>query len=135
MREVQDTSTAYDSSLGGRDQTDRFDEHYEDLDHKRDKLRKNMKRQNFSVQNDTDVKSALNTVGWNAGSDNMKNMVEWLFFDAENGNPIETISAFHNICDDYGKQDFGGDERFVTDKRGFCRIFELMTEEINVLTR
>lgn len=134
MREVQDTTSAYDSSTGHRDLTDYYNDLWEDMDERRDKLRRKMK-QTYSIHNDIDVKSALRTVGWEAGNDNMRNLIEWLFFDAENGNPIEHISAVHNIVEDYGKADFGGEERFVTDKRGFCKIFESLAEEINLLTR
>lgn len=104
------------------------------MDKKRDELRSKMKRKHFNVQSDVSVKQALESVRWYDHNDNMRKLVEWNFWDGENGGPIENLSAFHNIADDYGKQDFGDEERFVTDERGFCRIFETMTQEINLLT-
>lgn len=65
----------------------------------------------------------------------MKKLVEWNFWDGEHGGDIEMLSAYQNILDEYTMQDFGTEEQFVTDERGFCTIFETMAEEINNLTR
>ena len=44
MRELQETASCYDTSTGPRDRSDRFDELYDEMDEKKDKLRRNMKR-------------------------------------------------------------------------------------------
>lgn len=60
--------------------------------------------------------------------------MQWIFWDGEHGLPASELSAFQNIVDEYTHQDFGCEERFVTDKRGFCMIFNSMTNEINNLS-
>lgn len=94
-----------------------------------------MKSGGFKVQADISVKQALENAGWNAGDSAMKKLVEWNFWDGEHGGDIEMLSAYQNILDEYTMQDFGTEEQFVTDERGFCTIFETMAEEINNLTR
>jgi hypothetical protein len=63
-------------------------------------------------------------VGWNAGSDAVKNVVEWTLYDGEYGAPIESLSTLHNVAEEFTRDDFGIDEHYVYDKRGFHLIFQ-----------
>ena len=133
MRKVQDTSEGrlLDS---GCDDTARFNALWDRMDGIKSDMRKTLKARGFSVANDVSVKQQLAEHGWHA-TDAMSKLIEWLFWDGEYGGPVERLSAFQNIYDEYQVEHFGKEELFVTDKRGFCRIFELMAEEINNLTR
>ena len=69
-------------------------------------------------------------MGWNAGSSNVKNLVEWTLYDGEYGGDIEKMSTFHNIFEEFTKEDFGKEERYVADERGFNLIFKKMADEL-----
>ena len=104
--------------------TEAFDEAWVDLEEKNEQLLKKLKRQNYKVQQDISVKDSLAQMGWHAGNDNVKNVVEWTLYDGEYGFPVERISTFHNIYEEFTKEDFGKDEHYVYDKRGFNLIFK-----------
>ena len=87
------------------------------------------------AKNDITVKEALSRLGWNAGSDPMKNLMEWMIWDQEFAANVKDASAFHNLVDEFALEDFGDEELYVTDNRGFSEIFINMANEINILTR
>ena len=101
----------------------------------RPKIRNKMKSEGFTVKNDISVSEVLSKNGWISSFDGTKDLVEWLFWYGEHGDDVKNLSAFQNIYDDYQHEHFGKEEMFVTDKRGFAHIFELMADEINNLTR
>ena len=74
-------------------------------------------------------------MGWKAGSDNVKKLVEWTIYDGENGGDIESISTFHNVYEEFSKEDFGKDEYYVYDKRGFNLIFKNMADELQAISK
>lgn len=74
-------------------------------------------------------------MGWHAGSDNVKNVVEWSVYDGDYGNNIEYISTFHNVYEEFSKEDFGSDEHYVYDKRGFNLIFKQMADELQAISQ
>lgn len=74
-------------------------------------------------------------MGWNAGSDNVKNLVEWTLYDGEYGERIDRISAFHNIYEEFTKEDFGKEEMYVADKRGFNLVFKKMADELQAISK
>jgi hypothetical protein len=80
------------------------------------------------------VKWALSQQGWFAGSDNVKNLVEWTLYDGEYGGYIERMSTFHNIYEEFTNEDFGKDEHYVKDKRGFNLIFQQMASELQQIS-
>lgn len=81
------------------------------------------------------LKVALGQMGWHAGSDNVKNLVEWSIYDGDYGNPIEYISTFHNLYEEFSNEDFGDDEHYVYDKRGFNLIFKQMADELQAISQ
>ena len=131
---VQDNSLCLDSNRMGKDVTDEFDDAWESLEDKADRLLQNLKRQNYKVQQDMSVKDSLASMGWHAGSDNVKNLVEWTLYDGEYGGFIERMSTFHNIYEEFTKEDFGKDEHYVYDKRGFNLIYKDMAEELQSIS-
>jgi len=58
-------------------------------------------------------------MGWNAGNDNVKNLVEWSQYEEMYGGDINRLSTFHNVYEEFYIADFGSDEHYVYDKRGF----------------
>lgn len=69
-------------------------------------------------------------MGWHSGDDNVKKLVEWTIYDGEYANSIDTISTFHNVYEEFASEDFGTDENYVYDKRGFNLIFKNMADEL-----
>ena len=45
------------------------------------------------------------------------------------------MSTFHNIYEEFTKEDFGKEERYVADKRGFNLIFKKMADELNAISK
>lgn len=74
-------------------------------------------------------------MGWQAGSSNVKNLVEWTLYDGEYGENIEHMSTFHNIMEEFSKDDFGKEERYVADKRGFNIAFKKMADELQAINK
>lgn len=132
---VQDNSLCLDASRNGANVTEQFDDAWESLEGKGDALLKKLKRQKFKVQQDLSVKAALGQMGWQAGSNNVKNLVEWTLYDGEYGGPIENLSTFHNVFEEFSKEDFGKEERYVADKRGFNLVFKKMADELQGISK
>ena len=132
-QEVQDTSLCLDATRGGRDETDKFNDVFEELEDTADRLLKRLKRQRMKVHQDLSVKQALAQEGWNAGGDPVKNVVEWNLWDAEYGGEIERLSTFHNVFEEFSKEDFGKKEMYVCDQRGFNEVFKVMADELNAI--
>ena len=63
-------------------------------------------------------------MGWRSGNDNVKKLVEWTLYDGEYANDLDKISTFHNVYEEFANEDFGTDENYVYDKRGFNLIFK-----------
>lgn len=104
--------------------------------------KKDCKAKGISLQNDTDVLTALGVFnelddqGQDLNNKNqMGHLINWLFWDQEFAGNANFASAYHNLVDEYAIKDFGTEEKYVTDERGFNAIFEVMANEINVLTR
>lgn len=76
------------------------------------------------------VKALLGKHGWSSQGDRYAEMVEWLMFNGEYGDDFETLSATHNLGEEYNDQDFGETQLFVTDPRGYKVIMSKMIEEM-----
>lgn len=74
-------------------------------------------------------------MGWHSGDDNIKKLVEWTIYDGEYANSIDTISTFHNVYEEFASEDFGTDENYVYDKRGFNLIFKNMADELQQISK
>lgn len=77
----------------------------------------------------------MDQYGWRAGSDNVKNVVEWTLYDGEYGGDINKISTFHNVYEEFTYDDFGKDENYVCDKRGYNLIFKQMADELQAISQ
>lgn len=74
-------------------------------------------------------------MGWNAGNDNVKNLVEWSQYEEMYGGDINRLSTFHNVYEEFYIADFGKDEHYVYDKRGFNQIFKNMADELQAISK
>lgn len=83
----------------------------------------------FTPETDMSLRDLLNKVGWNKASDDLDNLVEWDHLDAESASAPEVASALENM-NDATFDDFGEDEYFVKDPRGFVAVLSAMLAEI-----
>ena len=85
----------------------------------------------YSLKNDVSVRQALqNMVKWDSANDNVKLLSDWVCFDDEYAGDIEDLSTFWNVQEDFNLDDFGVQDMFVQDQRGFGVILNQMFAEL-----
>lgn len=60
----------------------------------------------------------------------VKDICEWILYDGEYGEDVKELSTFHNIMEEFTIDDFGTENVFVNDRRGFNQLFQSMANEI-----
>ena len=83
-----------------------------------------------SIHKDTDFRSFLIKHGWKHSNDHVAMAAEWLIIDAEYADVPERLSVAHNLIED-SDFDFGEEEVFVIDQRGYSVILKPMIDELN----
>ena len=63
-------------------------------------------------------------------SKRIKEICEWIIYDGEYAEDINQLSTFHNIMEEFTIDDFGEENVFVNDRRGFNQLFQSMANEI-----
>ena len=53
-------------------------------------------------------------------------------FDLEYADSIKDLSVFHNIGEEFTLTDFGDEELFVNDQRGFSIILQEMAKDLDI---
>ena len=60
----------------------------------------------------------------------MQNLCEWVQYEWDYCDTIDKISFLHNVLDELTEIDFGEDEYYVRDNRGYFSIFRHMVAEM-----
>jgi hypothetical protein len=79
---------------------------------------------------DISLRTALAEFGWEEPKDKLSKLAEWNMIDEEYGKGLERMSVSEWLLED-NDIEFGEEEFFITDQRGFNCILEDMLEELN----
>lgn len=69
----------------------------------------------MTLQTDITFRDGLANNGWKNPETKPAKLAEWLCVDNEYAGPIERLSVFHNLLEEFTLTDFGEQQRFVTD--------------------
>ena len=115
-----------DKGEHGKDITRQFTEIQENLEEIGENLLEKLKSNNFKLEDDIDAKTALKEEGWETPESRVGILAEWMTYDHEYADELKNLSVFHNILEEFTLEDFGEDDFFVTDQRGFSVILDKM---------
>ena len=73
-----------------------------------------------------DMKTALNNVKYSSEGDLLLQLCETLRYEISPGETFDRVSLFHDIFEETNETDFGEQDFFVKDKRGFSVILDHM---------
>ena len=101
---------------------------YSDVHKAFEDVQKYSNSQRASGKPDESLRVALTRVGWTplTSSDDF---LDWLTFDFDQADSPENLSLFTSINDDRTYSDFGKDNFFVTDKRGYSHLVRCLAED------
>ena len=129
--EDSDEETAVDATQHGRNIDKKLDPTYERIEACFEKAYKNLKKRGLTIESDVSVRDALAFVGWYEPKDPITKLAEWLFVENEYAGDVAKLSSFHNVLEEFTIDDFGEDQKFVVDQRGYSCILDGMIAFLN----
>ena len=79
------------------------------------KMNRMLQKEPISAMDDITVKDLLQKCGLKEAETPLENLTEWLAFDKEYAGRLDNLSAFHNVQEEFSKQDFGEESYFIMD--------------------
>ena len=101
---------------------DKFDKVYE-------KCWKEVKKNPPTAEDDMDFETLFAKYGWKKATSDIDKLIEWDVIDNEYADNPANLSVHHNMVED-SDLDFGEEEFFVQDPRGFSCILDEMIKDI-----